>query len=835
MLFHKEIKPNMPVVKKLWETFSLLFILLFPFSSFVKGQNRTITFSIDRKAKVSLGIFRGNELIRTLLAGDELAKGKHKIVWDGRDENSRQTTDCNNCAWKLIEHEGLKAEYQVTIGSNLPKGNERWQIGLGSHSGAWTVATDNTGIYLGGLGENTPATIKMDISGSTLLWAGDSPAGYAGVASMAILNKHVYSLTQLCYVHLHSITEGNKRFQAVGFCKQGENGNFIGKCWDAWSPEFGKRPDQDQWLGAEHPMDLATFENSIRPQLAISYRDFNKIIFRDPETGRPLDSVQIASPKGITFTRNGDLLVISNKAVYSISAKDKKVIKLISEKNLVAPYRLDVNKISGDIVLIERAPCHQVKRFSAIGQLLKTYGKYGGRNLHGLYKPEEGFFECNDIATINNDFIVAESDFVAPRRVVRISSEGRVVKEWYTAGNWTPYASPDRNNPSVVWMTSPYNSNLMRILINYEKRTWKIHSVYNLRKIGAYPLLVQGFGGGGGLGAWKVREKAGQTYFLKDAGEQIEVLKLDTTTWTIKGVAVGNFGKMLVNNVDSSFLWVDKNNDGIPQPANEITWSKNGLWNWQRSQLRSDDDLNYYYLNTSDGNVYKVTADFDKNGRFINYNNGHLLKVQKSFSFPLQFLKPNKTIIQINPACHMFSFGRDNSIYCAIDWANKDYPGWSEVDTCFVLKYGYSESGYMLNWKIKSKPAGRYGSHTAFKRSRASLVWSSFRNNIGVAHDAVFISDYNGGFWMDAKFKSDSNYVYVWDKTGLWIDNAFDDVNLTGNRTVNDYFTSSENASGDLFDDKKNNIVYLFLGGENTVKIYRITGWKKLRRQEGML
>jgi hypothetical protein len=785
---------------------------------------------------VSLGIFRDNELIRTLLAGDELMQGKHKIVWDGRDENGRQTTNCTNCTWKLIEHEGLKAEYQVTLGSNLPKGNARWQIGLGSHSGAWTVTTDKTGIYLGGLGENTPASIKMDISGSTFLWAGDVPAGYAGIASMAILNKQVYSLTQLCYVHFHSITQSNGRYQSVGNCIPGQNPYSIGKCWDAWSPEFGKRPEQDQWLGSEHPMDLATFDDVVGPQLAISYRDFNKIIFRDPETGRRLDSIKLASPKGIAYTKNGDLLVVSNKAVYKVSIKDKKIVKLIDEKNLVAPYHIDVDKGSGDIVLIERAPSHQVKRFSADGRLLKVYGKYGGRNLHGLYKPEEGFYDCQDITAISNDIIVIESDFVAPRRVVRINYEGRIVKEWYTGGNWTPFASPDPDDPSVIWITSPYNTNLMRVLVDYEKRTWKIHSVYNLEKIAAYPLLVRGFGGGGGLGAWKVRKKRGQTYFLKELGEQIEVLMLDSITWTIKGVAVGNFGKMHANYVDSSFMWVDANNDGIPQTANEIIPGKSGIWKWQYSQLRSDPDLNYYYFDTRDGNVYKVEADFDKSGRLINYNHGNLLKRNIAFSFPLQFLKSNRTVLQINPGCHMFSFAPDKSIYCAIDWANKDYPKWGEADTCFVLKFRNIEDGkYRLDWQIKSIPAGKYTSYASFKRRKKNQLWSAFRNNIGVARDAIFISDYNGGFYTDERHKSDTNYVYVWDKTGLWIDNAFNNVDLTYNRSMNDYLTSSDNASGDLVIDNKNNGVYLLLGAENTIKIYRITGWSKFRRQEGKL
>jgi hypothetical protein len=66
----------------------------------------TLTYTLPKDGRASLAVYNSDgQIVRTLLTGKPLAKGKHTITWDGLDRYGH-ALPAGDYTWKLLATEG---------------------------------------------------------------------------------------------------------------------------------------------------------------------------------------------------------------------------------------------------------------------------------------------------------------------------------------------------------------------------------------------------------------------------------------------------------------------------------------------------------------------------------------------------------------------------------------------------------------------------------------------------------------------------------------------------------------------------------------------------------
>ncbi len=123
--------------------------------------------------------------------------------------------------------------------------------------------------------------------------------------------------------------------------------------------------------------DLAARDAGGSEQLVVSFRDRNRLGWFSSADGSSLDEAPVQSPKGVDIDNNGAMVVISDNRVVTLTRANKTPVELIAASFLDSPFRISIDRSSGDILIAEdeHGAGQQVKRFSSTGQLLNTYGR----------------------------------------------------------------------------------------------------------------------------------------------------------------------------------------------------------------------------------------------------------------------------------------------------------------------------------------------------------------------------------------------------------------------------------------------------------------------------
>ncbi len=795
----------MQLLKRITGTRLLCLLLAGALHAFAaQAQVKPISYSLSTGAKVSLAVYDAKgKLVRTLLSAQARTAGTHTETWNGLDDQGKAVPYPATCTWKLLQTQGLRAEYAMTLGTRLPQGKDRWEVGLGNHIGPRAVAVDPTGIYLGaGSSENVSNALKMSWDGNTRIWSAWQPARFMGRFSMAVMDGWVYHLQQDARVAAHQTDKPNVLHQSVGDPVKYSTGIR----WDALWPGT-TRPGSAAWVEpASQPMDMAAYNSGSNPQLVVSYRDHNVVQWRAPQTGQVLKTVSVTRPLGVTIDNAGNVLVISQGKILKIN-KDRAVSTLIGS-NLDTPYRLDVDRKSGEILVAEQGLSQRVKRFSAGGQLLKTYGAYKGRQ-YGLYKPTN-FRDVVDICADNQGgFLVVENG--APRRVARFNRDGSLIKEWYGGGYWVPSSSPDPQDPTTVWYTIN-GQEIMRLKVDYAKKTWSVHSVYNYLKAGDGKTITPPFTGGldifgGGYFDWHVRKRNGATYLVRR--NELQIIKVDEVNWVLKPVVAANFAQGAGGN-QKAWLWTDANGDGIRQDAEyrRYNW---GEWGWNRLSLQAPVDFDYYRFSVGDGKIYQhdVTG-WNAVGAPIFRD----LNAQRVYGQLTGFDPAN---IYQNPPGFFAKESASGPLYVAInanvqDWAKASYNKMFRVDKTVGVRWAVGQHAERPDEKVPQPAAGKV---------------YTFKNNVGVVNGTVVAADFVGG-WNGYP----GAITYAWDADGLFVDGLFKNPDLSI-APLWQYCHSTDNGAGTMYTDPATKDVLYFAGAENAIRIYRVKGWNGWVRKSG--
>lgn len=791
-----------------------------PDSGSVSGSGvGRIHYELKKPGFISLAIYNEKgQVVRELLHGADQAAGMHDETWDGLDEAGQKVGE-GRYSWKLLQTQGLKAEYLMTLGLSV----DFYNLWPGNHIGVTGLAVDESGVYLGsGCAEAPGFVLKMTASGERLwtlnrYWYEE----WQGPHSLAVDGKYVY-LMQENYDVIRLASD------------KGTAGPIWDLVYDKTKPKdrpLSRRADGG-WVqmklgkGRETAaVDLAAGEG----RLVMSYENFDCLRWIDPKWGKSLREVKVKEPLGVAIDKQGRALVVSEGQVLAFPFESDNPTLLIPAERLTSPWRLSVNRNTGEIWVAERGVSQQVKCFSPNGKLLKTFGKLGGRPEQGLYDGAIGFREINSIAAApDGSFWISEA-FTAPRRVAHFDADGKLIKEWYGPQMYANRASADPADPSLVWMDSMWGE-LIQAKVDYTKKTWSVRATYSYMN----PLQPR-YRHENGM--WFVAHANGKTYLAKET--EPNVMMVDEKERRLipmvqLGVAYYPGGNAEWK-IPKEFRPLEDPWPGQTAPAPTPIAPWNFIWtNTDGSDAVLPKDVKFgreLYAFSHHGFVrpdltYVTSAMIswkDTDNVWQRKNGGTILK-STGFSaagvpnydwsqfgnIPLQvpdFMGPIRCVWE---DANGDLFTAHNALKTRSGkgpfGVGKTAAGWGGN---YVAKWGQDGT---LKWVV--------GHHAAGAKAQPGEARSFYRM-AGSVKGCIAVNDI------------DYSMVHVWDQDGLWVGRLMDNGLVNDSIPQSAYGLCGENFGGYLFENREDGAIYFLGGAANASAVYRITGWDQFERQQG--
>jgi hypothetical protein len=749
------------------------------------GQTEAATVSIPyrlaKAGQVSLAVYDDKGvLVRELLRAVPQGAGDHVVTWDGLGQD-RKPAQPGGYGWKLLETQGLSAEYLLSVGSNYPMGtNLSSSGGPGTHLAPFAVTSDPSGVYIAALQtENIESgLVKLSPDGRTRLWSQQLPADgtgalipWEGALSVGSDGRELYLLGHLAPQRVY-----------VSDAKSGQTRRTFTVDWE---PPFPNR------LGAG-VTDGATGMAIARGAVVIAYAARGAISWYDAATGAHLATAHVPAPSGVATDRAGTVFVTTGDRTVRLTRARPRPVTLRSA--LAQPGAITVDPTTGDLLVFEGGERQQVLRLSPRGAIVRRYGLRGGRR-EGPYVAEN----LRDVSALAADgaggFFVTEP-YAAPRRVAHFDRSGAVVQEWYGGQPWGTGAAFEPGHPEAMWVSSAVGLDkshwIMRVVIDYATRSWRVHSCY--RYISSENPLMHGSGNEGNL--FHLYQHAGTNYLAIEGGSSI--WKIDETNWRLLPVTA--FG--------AGFQWNDANGDGRVQETEKSPVGGRMHRTFLVPHLAENFD-HFFVSNISEpcrirrvpvttwtaagAPVYGGDPDgeifADCPARFIGKG-----PTDPRWATFLHFDTPSGKLFGVfNPGTTGWCSSRDSF---AQAWDAARRPSWQ------VGELGPASS------------APRPGTYTT---TSAGLIYWNLRGIAGVTHDCLVALDVDGG-WA-----SERAQTYVWDRDGLFVGGLMDHPKLDGIPEFM-YHLGGELAHGTLFTAPDGDVI--FAGNwESDVRLYRITGF----------
>jgi len=749
-----------------------------------------LRYELKTGGRVSIVIHAaGGKLVRELLHGVERNAGKHEEGWDGKDEQGN-LLPAGAYSWKLLRTPGLQAEYLLTLGTN-PK--TPWEVWPGNHNPVTTVAADESGLYFAsGSNEGPPMMVKQSHDGK-LLWTAAHFSPFGGAQSLCADGGKVFL-----------IESGSKRANRL----------------DAAT---GKRESTLDSIPAGST-DMAARKG----RLLVSYYDQNTIRWFDFD-GKSLGECAIPEPMGVALLENGDALVISQGTVFRVALGGNKPAPLIEATLLTAPWRLDV-AANGDILVAESDGMwrwaqrelkqpestfppnkgRQVKRFGPDGKPKAAYGRPGGRASYGPYKPKDGFGNLLDIAARDGGFLVM--DLQIPSRTVAYDAKGTIQREWFGGQTYAPAANADPEDPSSVYLSYGWGS-IIRYKVDYEKRTWKVDSVFDT-----------------GTPMWKVGDPAFHLFVRRREGKLLlctsttpAVFELDEKNGTLTPMCVLSFPAGGGPNPPETILkqmkpdgnwkqyvysWVDTNGNGRPED-DEFTFPHN---NFRAGGMYVDNDFTYYLALS--GNIRQWNK----------LNVGYVRIAPQGFTKHGAPIYDNTKQERLGePPMDEYGFGQFEDVSI---WRDTDGSVYVIYNTNGEKKFGQgfwsprTGGNRVARWNAAGKLQWVVGRHSA-TGGAAPGEGRYFWRIMGTTHSCIVVGD------------MENSLQHVWDRDGLWVGRLLESPLFSKGAPPEAFGLCGEQFGGSLYTNPKTGEVLFFGAGQNNVPVFRITGWDGWTRQTG--
>jgi hypothetical protein len=377
---------------------------------------------MDGKATVVIENHEGAR-VRNLIAGRPMAKGRHRIAWDGLDE-AGNVVAAGAYRWRAISHPGLRPEYLFSFCND---GTPPWRDGSGTcmwgpdHSTLTAATAGREWTFLGGsVAESGHAIVAVDAD---------------GVKRMHYRQVHGTGLWTIALAaddqHLYAAHDGLAWGQKVDRKKPD---------WKATVKitltRYGIASGQVRPYGGHHFAAVATREIGpaqqgaslaglalIDGRLYLSDRANSAIRVLDPATAKQTDTIPLDAP-GALAEQGGQILAVSGQKVVRVDPATKQSAAVIPE-GMVTPAALCAG---GGSIFVSDAATHTVRVFDADGRPVREIGRPGG-HYAGKYDPLR-MVNPRGLALAPNGWLWVTEDRWNPKRAAAWDpTKGRVLRE----------------------------------------------------------------------------------------------------------------------------------------------------------------------------------------------------------------------------------------------------------------------------------------------------------------------------------------------------------------------------------------------------------------------
>jgi YVTN family beta-propeller protein len=404
-------------------------------------------------------------VVREIVIDEVQPKGSFTFVWDGKD-NRGQDVSLGEYNYEVLFYEPIKVEYMGSTASsgNLPyatlDGTGEWG---GDHTNPQAVAIDDKGTtLLWPIAELGRAIVRMD-NNDKVIWRYTPYVDASGnFQTMASDGEYIY----LTFETAKSAPE-MMRLRATDAGAAFFNSNT--KSVELPIGEFTRVNVPGEMRATK--FDLVASGLAVdNKYIYVSIYPNNEVIVMDKKSLDVKTRITVPAPRGIAVSAEGNIVVVSapasgDGAIYS--AKVSGSVKKIIEGNLVAPWNVAV-LANGNMVVTDLGKSQQIKEFSSVGKLVKTYGKLGGRAIAGKYKAGDFLVPSGIASDSKGDFVVVENSI--PSVISRIDSDGEIKKQWFGPGCYAHAVWPSALDP--YWVYSMVPGGILRSTLNPQTKDW---------------------------------------------------------------------------------------------------------------------------------------------------------------------------------------------------------------------------------------------------------------------------------------------------------------------------------------------------------------------------
>ena len=531
-----------------------------------------IPITLDKPGNVSAAIYDAQgRMVRELARAVPMTAGQHTLVWDGLDRHGVAPAP-GTYTWKVLNSAGLEAKFLGMVGiTTVEQPYDPW---VGNNDGPGALAWDESGWHLGSAGsEGIPAYRKQSPDGQQRASQKNWMETWHGPIAMASAEGSLFVMQQNAKVISLDLAAGNHKTYT------NDAGKVRPLAWDVLAPGDNREGLGGQTSGpmdmdardgrlvvASEKFDLVRLCSTVAPEVPTKA---SLAMLQEATAKRLLRTENVPAPKGVALGAEGKILVISEGKVLSIGQQHE---VFIAADRLENPHRVAFDGSTGDVLVAEAAPSHQIKRFDRTGKLSATYGRKGGR-LDGPFVAAD-FLELRDVvATGDGGFLICEGGETL-RRTAQFDRAGKLLGQWFGGLPFFNQASATAAKPDEVWFDAG-DAALGVAKMNFEQRTWEPIASYRYARFGdgLFPAHDA-------FRHWVVREKNGITYVAHESGA---VLRLDAMQQRLVPAAVAGIVRdkkkaprpwldavahqqLDLAKLSGAYTWSDLNADGEFQP-----------------------------------------------------------------------------------------------------------------------------------------------------------------------------------------------------------------------------------------------------------------------------
>ncbi len=399
--------------------------------------------------------------VRNLVSETPFPAGENTAWWDGSDDLLRDPAAASHGVYNIptrpvapgaykvrgLWHKPLELHYEFSI---YNAGKPAWETA--DKTGCWmTTHTPPTSvavvpgsrtadgqplIFIGAyVAEGGHGLQWLHEDGTKLGGQGWVGGTWTGAPTLAVDTGANAIADHLCYVG--STWEGELRLTAK--TKSLEDKPIL-------KTKLLEEPDRKKKGGdVAKPAELAGFDggNTVNVLAGIAAHDGvivcslirqNELLFVDAKGGKILGRAPVRDPRGLTFDAQGRLLLLSKSQLLrypALNAADPAKLnapEVVAVKDLDDPRHVACDA-AGNIYISNRGDSHQVRVFSATGELLRTIGHPGAPGV-GNYDPEH-LNNPNGLALDSQGHVwIAEADN-QPRRVSVWNAKAEFLRGFY--------------------------------------------------------------------------------------------------------------------------------------------------------------------------------------------------------------------------------------------------------------------------------------------------------------------------------------------------------------------------------------------------------------------